>query len=278
MVEKSGVHVPLVDVHAHVFRRDLPFIPGAVPAFSRDFTVEDYIAELNAAGVQYGAIAAASFLGCYADYTLEALARHKRRLRATVIVDPTVEISYLRDLDAAGVVGIRLAVGNMAEAPDLLSAAYARLLQLVADLDWHVHVYSRREQLPPLLTALDDAGVKVVVDHFGARDNDSGEDSESFRSIVQAMRNGRTWVKLSGPYLSEKLDHGRLTSRFLDVAGPTRLLWASDWPFVKLNGNLRYQQAIEWLSDWIPDPVIRRQIDANALALYRFGEPSGLMP
>ena len=264
---------PVVDTHAHIFRRDLPFIPGAPNPFMRDFTAEDYLAELDAAGVHYGVVAAASFLGTYHDYTLSALERHSR-LRATVVVDPDVSHIRLRELDRAGVIGVRLATGNMTTPPDLRSAEYRKLLRAIADLDWHVHVYARREHMPELLFALGTSGTKIVVDHFGARDNQSGVDSESFKAILSTMRNGRTWVKLSGPYLSDELDHRELSSRLLAEAGPTRLLWGSDWPFIKLNGQLHYSQAVDWLAEWVPEEAIRQQIDANALELYRFPRPS----
>ena len=111
--------------------------------------------------------------------------------------------------------------------------------------------------------------------HFGARDNQSGVDSESSKAILSTMRNGRTWVKLSGPYLSDELDHRELSSRLLAEAGPTRLLWGSDWPFVKLNGQLHYSQAVDWLArSATPEEASRQQIDANALELYRFPRPS----
>lgn len=262
-------YVPLVDTHAHIFRRDLPFIPGAVHTLHRDFTLEDYLAELDGAGVQFAAIAAASFLGTYTDYTLEALRKHSR-LRATIIADPSWDLQRLRDLDRAGVVGIRFATGNMKELPDFRTAAYRNLLRNVVELDWHVHVYSRREHLPMILSVLDEAGVKIVVDHFGARDNESGEQSESFRSIIAALRKGRTWVKFSGPYLSERLDHRRLAEIFLHEGGPARMLWGSDWPFVKIDNNLRYRQAVDWLLEWVPGEITRRQIDRNAMSLYRF--------
>jgi predicted TIM-barrel fold metal-dependent hydrolase len=262
--------VPLVDTHAHVFRRDLQFVTGSPNDFQRDYTAADYVAELDAAGVRYGAIAAASFLGTQHELTLRALRKYDR-LRATVIVEPDISIDRLRELDQAGVVGIRVATGNMDRAPDLASAPYRKLLSKIVDLDWHVHVYGRREHMPPLLAALGASGVKIVVDHFGARDNQSGENSETFGAILESMSKGRTWVKLSGPYLSEALDHRTMAARFLAQAGPTRLLWGSDWPFVKLGGQLAYRQTIEWLGDWIPEEGIRRQIDANALGLYRFG-------
>jgi predicted TIM-barrel fold metal-dependent hydrolase len=265
----TQIQPPIVDTHAHIFRRDLKFICGAPNDFTRDYTADDYLSELDAAGIRNGVIAAASFLGAQHDFTLRAL-EQSNRLRATLIVEPDISADRLRELDRAGVVGIRIATGNMANPPDLASPAYRKLLGRLIDLDWHVHVYGRREHMSVLLTALDASRVKVVVDHFGARDNMSGEDSDSFNAILAATGNGRTWVKLSGPYLSEQLDHRALASRLLAEAGPTRLLWGSDWPFVKLGGNLRYGETVEWLADWITDPSVRRQIDSNAMELYRF--------
>lgn len=261
--------IPLVDTHAHVFRRDLPFIPNAAAHFDRDFTVENLIDDMDAAGVKFAAIAAASFLGTYSDHTLEALQRYDR-LRATVIVDPQASFARLRELDACGVVGVRLAVANMNGLPDLHSAAYRELLDKIVDLDWHVHVFAKPEQLPPILAALDDARIKVVIDHFGTRGSDCGPGSSNFDAVLRSLGNGRTWVKLSAPYWSEALDHRELADIFLRECGPTRLLWASDWPFVKLNGQLPYRQAVDWLADWLPDESVRRQVDANALELYRF--------
>jgi predicted TIM-barrel fold metal-dependent hydrolase len=258
---------PLVDTHAHVFTRDLPFITKEGTDFERDFAVEDYVAELDAAGIKYGVIAAATFLGTYHDYTLAALEQFKR-LRATVIVEPDIPLSRLRALKRAGVVGIRIGTGNMDAAPDLTSAAYDQLFRRITDLDWHVHVYGRGEHMPSLFSALDKAGVKTVVDHFGARDGKSGETSESFQALLSAVKNGRTWVKLSGPYLSEGLDHKALAACLLREAGPERLLWGSDWPFVKLKGRYRYQQTLDWYANVMPDTEVRQQIDANALALY----------
>ncbi|MBX9451522.1 MAG: amidohydrolase family protein [Mesorhizobium sp.] len=269
MAADTSPSPPLVDTHAHVFLRRLPFTPNAVHSFDRDYPTEAFVSELDAAGVKYAAIAAASFLGNHVDYTLEALAAQSR-LRATVNADPNADPGRLKELDCAGVVGIRLAVGNLATAPDLTEPRFQRMLTRAAELDWHVHVYSRREQLPPMVDALLQSGVKIVLDHFGARDNQSGPGAESFQSVIRALKSGRAWIKLSGPYLSPALDHTDLATRFLDAGGSERLLWGSDWPFVAAGGSVRYCDAVKWLSDWMPDPAIRAQIDRNALSLYRF--------
>jgi predicted TIM-barrel fold metal-dependent hydrolase len=261
--------MPVVDTHAHVFTRNLPFVDGATHVFDRDYTGDDFVAELDRASIPFGVIAAASFLGTNCDYTLSVLRAH-HRLRATVIVEPDTSLDRLLELDRAGVVGIRLATGNLKAPPDLETPAYRGLLAKLVDLDWHVHVFGRPEHLPPMLTSLGRAGVKIVVDHFGARDPNAGLQSPSFQAILSVLRNGRTWVKLSGPYLSEGLDHRALAERLLEEGGAERLLWGSDWPFVKLGGRLDYTQTVKWLSDWIPDTAVQQQIDSNAKELYRF--------
>lgn len=269
MASMQTRYVPLVDTHAHIFRRDMPFLPGAGQEFARDFETEDYIAQLDAAGVKYGVIAAASFLGTHSAYTLEALANHDR-LRATIIVDPDIEEATLRRFDRSGVVGIRLATGNMIEPPDIGSHQYQRLFEILAELGWHVHVYGRSEHMPMLMQALSDSPVNIVVDHFGARDSHSGVGSEPYTAILDAAKTGRVWVKLSGPYLSPDLDHGQLARCFLRELGSERLLWGSDWPFVKLGGALPYCKSVDWIAEWLPDDTVRAQMDRNALALYRF--------
>jgi predicted TIM-barrel fold metal-dependent hydrolase len=266
---KFGAAIPLVDTHAHVFRRDLPFISGATHHFERDFTIDDYLAALEADGVRYGVVVAASFLGTHNNYTLEALSRSDR-LRGTVILDTDVTDAELRALDAAGVVGLRLSLGNLPIPPDLRSPGYRTLLGKVRELDWHVHFFARPEHVVDILDALTESGVKIVVDHFGARDAACGEHSEVFGAVRKAMAVGRTWTKLSAPYWSDGLDHGRLARLLLEAGGPERLLWGSDWPFTKLDGRLDYRRTIDWLHGWLPDKAVRRQLDCNALSLYRF--------
>ena len=54
--------IPLVDSHAHIFLQSMPLInnPRHAPKYS--YTVDQYINVLNAHGIQYGVIAAASHL------------------------------------------------------------------------------------------------------------------------------------------------------------------------------------------------------------------------
>ena len=108
---------PLVDTHAHVFRRDLPMSPEAITLPHHDFELDEYEAILDRHGVQYACIAAPSFLGTYNDYTLAAIA-DRPRFKTTVILDPATDPYILRLMDRDHAEGVRLSLRNQKTLPD----------------------------------------------------------------------------------------------------------------------------------------------------------------
>jgi predicted TIM-barrel fold metal-dependent hydrolase len=265
---KSGLG-PMVDTHAHIYLTDQPLVSGATHRPRRAFTTEDYLQTLDDHDVLLGVIAAPSFLGSYNDYTLDALRRH-RRLRATAIVEPNVELVTLKAMDADGVIGIRFSLRDYAATPDLTTPEYQRLLRRVADLDWHVHIYAEGERIAALAPALIASGVKLVIDHFGNPDPTLGVRSPGFEAALRAVDSGRCWVKISAPYRSPGNDHKALASKLLEVAGPERLLFGSDWPFVGHEDKITYRQTIDWFESFVPDPATRERIGRTAARLYHF--------
>src|SRR5262249_28065458 len=161
---------------------------------------------------------------------VESLRRFPR-LRGTVILPPTVERVVLEDMARAGVIGVRLPFINMAQVPDVTTFEYRRFLQRLADLNWHVHLHIEGEKLPPILPALEASGVKIVIDHLGRPEPKQGIASEGFRAMLRSIETGRTWVKVSGFYRvgPQSSDYAR---ELVKQAGPERLVWASDCPFV----------------------------------------------
>jgi predicted TIM-barrel fold metal-dependent hydrolase len=260
---------PLVDTHAHIYPRYTPLIEGATHKPSRDVTAEEYVRTLDEHGVLFGVHAAASFMGPYNDYTLAALARH-RRLRGTAIVDPSVSLPELKAMAAAGIVGIRFSLRNYKDTPDLGTPEYQRLLRRVADFDWHVHVYAEGEKIAVLTTQLLAAEVNLVIDHYGSPTPELGENAPGFQAALRAIGSGRGWIKVSAPYRSVGCDHSGLAARLLAEGGPERLLWASDWPFVGHESKVTYRQMVESFEQVVPDPVVREKIGRTAARLYKF--------
>ena len=260
---------PLVDTHAHIYLVDQPLVAGATHNPQRAVTTEDYLRTLDDHGVLFGVIAAPSFLGSYNDYTLEALRQH-RRLRATAIVEPGIDLYNLKAMDAAGIIGIRFSLRDYGATPDLRTPDYQRLLRRVADLDWHVHIYAEGDRIAALAPVLIESGVKLVIDHFGNPNPGQGENSPGFQAALTAVQSGRCWVKLSAPYRSPGCDHKALATKLLAEAGPERLLFGSDWPFVGHEDKISYRQTIDWFESFVPDPETRSRIGRTAARLYHF--------
>lgn len=267
---------PAVDTHAHIFRCDLPLVPGHRHAPQYDATLEQYLALLDRHRIAYGLLTAPSFLGADNSFLLSGLARAKGRLRGTVIVDPAISREELRAFDRAGVAGIRLNFFKRADrdVPDLRSPAYRALFQSCAELDWHVEIYAEGPRLARWLPAILETGVKVVVDHFGSPDPGEGVHCPGFRQLLAAFATQRLWVKLSAPYRVGGADRAKsYAASLLREGGPGRLLWGSDWPWTQHEPGVSYEGCLGWLQEWVPDPARRLAIlSSTPRALLRFPE------
>lgn len=271
---------PLVDAHAHIFTPDMPLAADAWLVPDHAFTAEDYLALLDAHGVRYGVIAAISIYGRYNDYTIETL-RRQPRLRGTVNVDPATDRYLLERMKADGVVGVRLQLSRRKELPDLGGEDYRLLLRRVRDLDWHVHLAIEGRHMPTVLPQLEASGARIVLDHFGHPDPREGAASPGFEAVLRSIARGRTWVKLSAGYRLTWLprregppDPGAMelareaAARLLSEAGPERLLWGSDAPFVGHESSIAYADTIASFAEWVPQAAIRRRIGDTARQFY----------
>lgn len=258
-MERETNRAVRVDAHAHVWQRGMPLVPGAWLKLDYDFTPEQYLQALDEHAIDFGFLAAASPFGDYNDYTIAAL-RRSPRLRGSAIVDPAVDMYVLERMHADGVRGIRLQFFGSATVPDLGSFAYRKLFRRVRDLAWHVHLCIDGPRLPQVLSTLEQAGVNLVVDHFGMPDPKAGTACAGFQALLRTLENGRTWVKVSAGYrFGDALaaDCGRM---LIDRVGGERLMWASDCPFAGHEGQFTYQQTIDAVEAWVPAGVLRDQV------------------
>ncbi|WP_196258844.1 amidohydrolase family protein [Pelagibacterium limicola] len=260
---------PLVDSHFHVYTRDMPLLGSAWHRPGHDATIEMCLETLDAHGVVFGVISAASLYGTYNDYVRKALKAHSR-LRATAIIDTAWDIYQLERMRDDGFVGLRLLWRPLAEIPDINSDAYRRLLRRCADLGWHIHLTDKPERLDATVRAIEDAGVNVVLDHIGLIDTAQGVNDPAFRAILAAIDRGRTWVKLSGGYrFTTQGLADSCAAALVNAGGWDRLVWASDWPFAAFEEKVTYADTIADLSRWVPNPDMRHAVGARTpLKLY----------
>jgi predicted TIM-barrel fold metal-dependent hydrolase len=272
----KGDNLATVDTHAHIFERGLKLANARRYAPAYDATLDDYLRMLDRHGIARGVLVQPSFLGTDNSYMLEGLRRAPTRLRGIAVIAPDAASEELKQMNALGVVGIRLNLVGNAAIPDFADARWRRQLQHISDLGWQVEVHREARDLSRILPALLDAGVRVVVDHFGRPDPELGVDDPGFRYLLQAGASRRVWVKLSGAYRNGANGAGERTALaaiplLRDAFGMERLVWGSDWPHTQFENSMDYGQSRKMLDIWLPDPEERRKVLADTPAsLFRF--------
>lgn len=262
---------PLVDSHFHLFDRTLPFVDQPRHKPDYDFTAETVLETFDKYGVQYGVVAGASLYGTYNDHVIRATRAHKR-LRGTLVGDPTLELYAMEKMAEDGIVGVRLVWISLSDErlPDITAYEWRRMLRRVRDLDWHVHLHVGPGRLPAILPTVIESGVKTVLDHFAYPDTRQGLNCPTFQAALHAIDNGRTWVKLSSAFrMGGREVMAPYAQKLLEVAGPERLLWGSDAPFASFENKATYQQTLDDLTYWVPDETKRAVIGGDTpLKLY----------
>lgn len=272
---KKARLAPLVDAHAHIFTKDMPLRDDPRHAPDYDFTLENFMSVLNAHGVGFAVLAAASPWLDYNDYLIDCV-RRTPRLRGTVIVEPTVDRIVLEDMARSGIVGVRMHLIGLHRMPDLGSYQYRRTLKRIADLGWHIHLHAEGKDLPDLIPIFEASGAKLVIDHLGRPSPDQGIECPGFKAMLRSIEKGRTWVKASGPHRLGFEQSATYLQEIMRQTSDARLVWGSDCPFVG-SEQTQYQQTIDWFHDAVPDIAARQRIGGlNALELY-FEEDVGAL-
>ena len=263
-----------IDTHAHVFAQNLPLTAARRYSPASDATVEQYLVHLDTHGLSHGVLVQPSFLGSDNHHMLAALRAHPQRLRGVAMVDADVTSAQLQELDDAGVVGIRLNLVGGVAIPDFSSAQWRHLLAVIAQRGWLVELHREARDLPALLPVFLDAGINLVIDHYGRPDPQLGIDDPGFRYLLEVAATRRVWVKLSAAYRNgaggEAIAMAALPL-LMQTFGLSHLLWGSDWPHTQHEQLTDYAREFQKLCSLLPVIAEREQVLSTAAAsLYRF--------
>lgn len=265
------------DCHAHVF--------GPLDRFSfieeRGYTpperlASDYRAMLESLGIERGVIVQPSVYGTDNSATLNAIAELGSSFRGVAVLPADVDDATLADFAARRIRGVRLSDMTKGGVPlSNLEAMAARL----KGSGWHIQVLAEFSKSPDLPSRLRKLGVPVVIDHLGIVNPERGTGDAAFQSILDLLRDGIAWLKLSGPYLGSRqpIPYADMQpcAEALVAAAPGRLVWATDWPHPSCGDSPPDDGALFALLDrWVPDTEMRRRILVdNPAELYGFPPP-----
>jgi len=265
----------LVDTHIHVFILGLPLAPVRRYEPDYDATIENYRARMAQHGISHAVLVQPSFLGTDNSFMCQALRRFRNELRGIAVVDPSISEQHLDSLQADGIVGVRLNLDSL-PTPEFDRNPWPRFLASIARRGWQVELHREARDLARLVGPLVDAGVNVVVDHFGRPDDDLGVDDPGFRYLLSQGRTRRVWVKVSAPYRNGSQGRGLATATkaipfLLEHFGRDRLVWGSDWPHTRHESYRSIAAGLSEFESWFPDADDRAYVAGpSALALFKF--------
>jgi 2-pyrone-4,6-dicarboxylate lactonase len=171
------------------------------------------------------------------------------RARGIATVRPDVGDAELRELDGAGVRGVRFNfVRRLVDAAP--TDALATIAAKIAPLGWHVVLYFEAADLPDLEDFFGSLPTPVVVDHMGRPDVTAPVDGPEFGRFLRFVERNDVWVKVSCPerltvtgppavdgetdaYRDVVPFARRVVSEFED-----RVLWGTDWPHPNLTDHM----------------------------------------
>ncbi len=276
------------DCHNHIVGPQAKYPMAA----NRTYTPpEASVAQLRALraqlAVRRNVIVQPSFYGFDNACLLDAVKQLGNSVRGIAVVPQDVPDAELHRLAGLGVVGVRL---NFATAgirdPKAAMAALNAFAPRFVPLGWHIQVNTELPIIEAIAPTVASLNVPVVFDHFGEAVAAEGVNQKGFGALVELVRAGNVYVKLSAPYNLSKLpDYSDVVplARALIAANASRMLWGTNWPHpgnrvagrpvteITPYQNVDNPALVNALLEWCPDAGIRKMILVDTPArLYRF--------
>lgn len=254
------------DAHCHIFgpAARFPFAP------ERSYTppdagLEDFEHLQRTLGLSHAVFVQASCHGTDNRAMLDALQRGDGRYAGVAMVDDETPDGMLEELHNAGVRGTRFNfVKHLGGAPDM--DAFWRVVRRVEPFGWHLVLHLDAHDLPGMRSLLDEIPMSYIIDHMARVDAAAGPTQPAFKALLDALRDERCWVKISG---AERLTAGDGTPPYDDVvplarslveAAPDRVLWGTDWPHPNVRSMPDDGDLVDLLVDIVPDEEQRTAI------------------
>lgn len=278
------------DCHTHIHGdpEKFPFFAGRVYT-PEPASPEEMAALHKALHIERVVIVTPSVYGTDNSATLFGMKARGANARGVAVIDDKTPEADLDRMNAEGFRGIRLnlATGGVND-PSVGRARFSAAVARMAARGWHVQLYTNTPMIAAIRDLVAAAPVPAVFDHFGGADAALGLEQPGFPELLELVKRGKAYVKISGAYRASKLapDYPDVVplAKALIEANPDRIVWGTDWPHPDSSPHpelkptdVRPYYAIDdgrlmnQLAVWAPDAAIRKKILVdNPARLYGF--------
>ncbi len=268
-----------IDTHVHVFDSKYQLSParGYTPP---DSTLADLIHLHDTLGLDRVVFTQPSIYGTDNSAILDGInnlnGATSNRARGVIAVSLDVTDEELADFDAQGIRGIRLNTDNKGGMPIGLDQI-AQIAERINDLNWHLEFLFPGQDILDLMPIFTSLKVPMSIGHFAYQPATAGVEAPGFQSLLELMRQGNTWMKISGANRVSQTDLPPyddvkpMAQALIEVA-PDRIMWGTDWPHPnKYEVNPNDGDLVNAFGEWVTDEGLRRKIMVDTPAsLYRF--------
>jgi predicted TIM-barrel fold metal-dependent hydrolase len=224
------------DCHTHIHGdpAKFPFFAGRVYT-PEPASPEEMSALHKALRIERVVIVTPSVYGTDNSATRFGMMARGPTARGVAVIDDKTPESDLDAMQKDGFRGIRLnlATGGVND-PNVGRARFQAALERVKARGWHIQLFTSLAMISAIKDLVTTSPVPVVFDHFGGAQAELGVDQPGFGDLLELVKSGKAYVKISGAYRASKLAPGypdaAPLARALIAANVERIVWGTDWP------------------------------------------------
>ena len=270
------------DCHTHIFG-DFPLFEGR--GYTPEFALPQEMSALHKAlRMQRVVIVTPSIYGTGNASTLYGMKVRGNSARGVAVIDDRTSERELDRMHEAGMRGIRLNLNNGPRAAQTPRERFEAAVQRMKSRGWHVQMFAAPAVISGIRDLVLASPVPVVFDHFGGASLAAGVDQPGFADLVDLVRSGHAYVKISisGPNIGLPYSGVAPLAKALIAANVDRVLWGTDWPHPDAASGRKPAevsplkvvddgQVLNQLPLWAPDAATRHKILVdNPARLYGF--------
>lgn len=255
---------PRIDSHMHVWRLsrgDYGWLTSDLAPIFRDFTIDDVRSYWAQAGIDYAILVQAAPTSAETRYLL-SVAESEPQVKGVVGWIDMLAPHAIDDLERLASIrllrGIRPMLQDIPDVDWMLKAELAPVYRALVDLGLCFDALVLPRHLPNLLRLIErHPNLKVVIDH-GAKPPIGEHLSSWHRDLAQASSIPHVHCKFSGLVTECRKQTSKsalepVAHALLDLFGPERLMFGSDWPVCTLRSTyLQWWQWAQELTAYLP--------------------------
>lgn len=277
------------DTHTHIFGDPAKFPFSAARVYTPEMASPAEMSALHRAlHMERVVIVTPSVYGTDNSATLYGMKVRGATSRGVAVIDDQTSESELDRMQQAGIRGIRINLSTVGQDdPTLGRSRFQAQVDRVKGRKWHLQMYTSLAVISGIKDLVIKSPVPTVFDHFGGAEAALGLNQPGFADLLELVRSGQAYVKISGAYRASALapDYADVTpfAKALIAANSDRIVWGSDWPHPASTppgrkatdltplSQIDDGRLLNQLAVWEPDPAIRKKILVdNPARLYGF--------